>query len=311
MTPLPSGVASLAAILLIPALLGACATGPTGSDAESASQTASKPFARDSNWSMRLPEIENVLYQGVVNPDAAGTRTGSMLYPAPHPAVFLAALITHGIINESVKSSQKTKLQEEADKVLLPYQAVLAGYRYNELMQQGLARISFGGGKKLIGYSEKSAADWLVESTPVFSMTQDQSAIILDNLVLIHAPGQQESAEYKKIVRVVSRPWNGQDPVSHWSAENGRKLKEASVRLFAESVDMALNDAMDRAKPNNLAHKTFRYLEGTNEKMERGQLMHEECDRVVIRTLRDAPMSIPVRSDGAAASGKCAQVSGY
>lgn len=311
MTRLLSGTASLAAILLVPMLLGACATGPVGDGVESAPPIISKPLARDSNWSMRLPEMENVLYQGVVNHDAAGTGTGSMLYPAPHPAVFLAALITHGIINESVKSSQKTKLQEEADKVLLPYQAVLAGYRYNELMQPGLARIPFGGGKKLIGHSEKSATDWLVESTPVFSMTQDQSAIILDNLISIYAPGQQESAEYKNIVRVVSRPWNGQDPMSHWSAENGRKLKEASVGLFAESVDIALNDAMDRAKPNNLAHKTFRYLEGGTEKMERGQLIREQCDRVVIRTLRDAPMSIPVRRDGAAAPGKCVQVSGY
>lgn len=306
-----SDTASLAAILMVPMFLAACATGPVGNDTESAPQIISKPLARDSNWSLRLPEIDKVLYQGVVNHDGAGAKAGTMLYPAPHVAVFLAALITHGIINESVKSSQKTKLQEEADKVLLPYQAVLASYSYKELMQQGLAKIPFGGGKKLISHSEKSATDWLVESTPVFSMTQDQSAIIMDNLILIYAPGQREAAEYKNIVRVVSQPWNGEDSVNYWSAENGRKLNEVSVSLFVESVDIALSDVMNKAKPNNLLHKTFRYLEGKNERMERGQLISEHCDRVVIRTLRDAPMSIPVRRDVAAAPAKCVQVPGY
>ena len=306
-----SRTSSLATILIVPILLTACATGPVGSDTESAPKIISKPLARDSNWSLRLPEMENVLYQGVVNHDSVGAGKGSMLYPAPHPAVFLAALITHGIINESVKSSQKTKLQEDADKVLLPYQAVLASYSYKELMQQGLVKVPIGGDKKLIGYSEKSATGWLVDSTPVFSMTQDQSAIIIDNLILVYASEQREDPAYTNIVRVVSQPWSGADLVNHWVADNGRKLKEASVSLFAESIEIALSDAINKAKPNNLAHKTFRYLEGRNEKMERGQLISEQCDRVVIRTLRDAPMSIPVRRDEAAASAKCVQASGY
>ena len=311
MTRLLSDTASLAAILMVTMFLTACATGPMDNDAELAPQIVSKPLARDSSWSLRLPEIENVLYQGVVNHDGAGTGTGSMFYPAPNIAGFLAALITHGIINESVKSSQKTKLQEDADKVLLPYRAVLANYSYKELMQQGLTRILVGSGKKLIGHTEKATTSWLVESTPVFSMTQDHSAIIIDNLISIYAPNQPEAVVYQQVVRAVSQPWSGADLVNYWSVENGRVLKEMSVSLFVESVDIALNDAINKAKPNNLPHKTFRYLEGRNEKMERGQLISEQCDRVVIRTLRDAPMSIPVRRDATAASAKCVQASGH
>ena len=231
-----------------------------------------------------------------------------MLYPAPHPAVFLIALVTHGVINESVKSSQKTKMQENADKVLLPYQPVLAGYSYKELMHQGMAKIPAGGGMKLISHSEKSSTDWLVESTPVFSMTQDQSALIVDNLVLVYASGQREAAPYKKVVRVVSQTRNETDLVGYWSADNGKNLKQVSVDLFAESVDIGLNDAINMAKPNNNAHKTFRYLEGRNEKMERGQLINEHCDRLVIKTLRDAPMSIPVRRDAPGAPAECGQL---
>lgn len=309
MTRLLSGTASLAAILVAPMLLAACATGPVGDNIGSAPQVVSKPkpLARDSNWSLRLPEMENVLYQGVVNHDGAGVGSGSMLYPAPHPAVFLVALVAHGVINESAKSSQKTKMQENADKVLLPYQTALASYGYKELMQQGLAKLPAGGDKKLLSHSEKSPTDWLVESTPVFSMTQDQSALIVDNLILVYASGQRDAAAYKKVVRVVSQTRNETDLVGYWSAENGRNLKQESASLFAESLDIGLNDAVDVTKPNNNPHKTFRYLEGRNEKMERGQLISERCDRLVIRTLRDAPMSIPVRRDPAGVAAGCGQ----
>lgn len=310
MTRLPFGTSGLAAIFLTPMLLTACATGPLDNGAESAPQVISKPepLARDSNWSLRLPEMENVLYQGVVNYDGAGVGSGSMLYPAPHPAVFLVALVAHGVINESAKSSQKTKIQVEADKVLLPYQTVLAGYRYRDLMQQGLAKIPAGGGKQLIGHSERASTGWLVESTPVFSMTQDQSALIVDNLVLIYPSGQRDAATYKKVVRVVSQAKDEADLVHYWSADGGKNLKQESVGLFAESMDIALNDAVNMTKPNNNAHKTFRYLEGRNEKMERGQLVREHCDRLVIKTLRDAPMSIPVQRDATGVRAGCVPV---
>lgn len=308
MTRLRSDLAGLAVTLIAPMLISACAT--TGSPGDSAGSTPhviSKPLARDSSLSLRLPEIENVLYQGVVSHDGAGTGAGGMLYPAPHPAVFLVALVAHGVINESTKSSQKTKMQENADKVLLPYQPILAGYSYKELMHHGLAKIPASGGMKLINHSEKSSTDWLVESTPVFSMTQDQSALIVDNLVLVYASGQREAAPYKKVVRVVSQPRTETDLVGYWSADNGKNLKQVSVDLFAASVDIGLNDAINMAKPNNNAYKTFRYLEGKNEKMERGQLVSEHCDRLVIKTLRDAPMSIPVRRDTPGAAAGCGQ----
>lgn len=308
MTRLRSGLARLAVILIAPLLVSACATTGSSSDgARPTPQVISKPLARDSSFALRLPEIENVLYQGVVSHDGAGTGAGSMLYPAPHPAVFLVALVAHGVINESTKSSQKTKMQENADKVLVPYQPILAGYSYKELMHQGLAKIPASGSIKLISHSEKSSTDWLIESTPVFSMTQDQSALIVDNLILVFVSGQRDTAPYKKVVRVVSQPRNETDLVGYWSADNGKNLKQVSVDLFAESMDIGLNDAINMAKPNNNAHKTFRYLEGKNEKMERGQLVSEYCDRVVIKTLREAPMSIPVRRDTSGPHSECGQ----
>lgn len=304
----PLNLPSLAAIILAPMILTACATGTVSSDVEPGPKTVSQPLTRNSNWTLRLPEVENVVYQGVVSLDSAGVNAGSMLYPAPNAAGFVAALITHGILNESIKNKQKTKLQEAADKVLLPYQPALDSFSYRELMQQGLEKVSIGGSKKLVGYSEIPAAGWFVESTPVFSMTQDQSAIIIDNLISVYDSGNRESAAYKIIVRVVSRAINETDLVHYWSADNGKRLKDESIRHFSESLDIALTDMFSTAKPNANSHKTIRYLEGKNEKMERAQLISEHCGRVVIKTLRGDFMSVPVRQDTAGSPADCGRL---
>ena len=297
MTPQPLSIVRLAAITMALMILTACITTTVGNDVEQGPQNASKLITKDSSWTLRLPEEEKVLYKGVVNFDGAGGNTGSMLYPAPNAAGFVAAVITHGILNESVKNSQKNKLQEAADKVLLPYQPVLASYSHKDLMQRGLEKIPTSGNKKLVEFSEKPDANWSVESMPVFLITQDQSAIILENSISIYAPGAKSAAVYQSTVKIVSQPKSATDLTSFWTADNGKKLKEESVDLFAQSVDIALREAANMANPNNNAHKTFRYLEGGAKKTERGQLISEQCDRVIIKTLRGTPMSIPTQRD--------------
>ena len=302
---------SLAAISIAPMLLTACATTTVENDTGQESQITAAPTTIASGWTLRLPEEEKVLYKGVVSLDGAGGPSGPFLYPAPNVVGFVAAVITHGVINESVKSSQKSKLQEVADKVLVPYQPVLSSYGHKELMQRGLEMLPTGGSKKLAGFSEKLGTDWSIESTPVFFITQDQSAIILENAISIYAPGSKSTAAYQSIIRIVSHPKGKADLTSFWTAENGKTIKEESAELFAESLNIALNEVTSTAKANSGVQKTYRYLEGNIERMERGQLISEQCGRIVIKTLRGMPMSIPARRDAAVSPGadQCARVS--
>lgn len=160
-------------------------------------------------------------------------------------------------------------------------------------------KTSTRGNKKLVAFSEKPGLERLVESTPVFSLTQDQSAIVLENIISIYYRAAP-TAVYQNIIKVVSQAKAETDLVNFWTANQGEKLKEESTRLFADSLDIALNDmASDAAKDGN-PQKTFRYLEGRAEKMERGQLVSERCGRAVIKTLRGGLMSIPLRLGAAA-----------
>ncbi len=247
-------------------------------------------------WGLRLPEQEQVAFKGVANFDQAGGQPAPMMYPAFGVAGFLAGVITHGVIVNAISNGKKTAIEEAADKVLLPYQEVLGAYKHSELMQQALAKTLVGQEKKLLASGEQLGSGWVVESVPVFSMTQDQSALVLDNTVVIYQPGNGAQAHYQNTVRVVSRAKEQADLPAFWTAAQGRQLKEECARLMAMSLDIGLGQAQQGGSPGNAPFKTFRYLEGKNPMMERAQLVGEQCGRSLVKNLRGWLMSIPVGS---------------
>ncbi len=247
---------------------------------------------RDATWSLRLPKDDKVTYRGLVSFDDAGVGAGGMVYPAPSALGFLAAVFTHGAIVESQKQSQKNKLQEQADKVLAPYDSILKDFSHKELMHRALEKTTTAGNKKLVDSTDKAGTDWSIASIPIFSMTQDRSAIVLENAIALYPPNVTVPA-YQNAVKVVSQPKGGAE-TDFWSANGGSKLKEESAGLLAHSLDIAIVEATN-APGKDSAQKTFRYLEGSAEKMERAQLISEHCNRVVIKTLRGWLMSVPAR----------------
>lgn len=257
--------------------------------------------AQDEPLSLRLPKEEKVVYRGVVSFDAAGTGAGNIMYPAPNAAGLLVAIITHGVIMESAREMQKNRMQSDADRVLSPYEAVLKDYSYNDLAQRALKRMTARGTKRLLQVSESPDAERMIEGTPVFFMTQDQSALVLDSTVTIHAPGAATPA-YQNTVRVVSKAREEENIVDFWNADQGEALKEQSAILLAEAMDIAVRALLAGASSDGNPSRTIRYMEGKTEKMERGQLMSEHCGRVVIKNLRGWLMSVPVRPAATPAS---------
>lgn len=266
-----------------------------------AAATASGPVASGRAWAVRRPSIDAVVFRGVVSYDAAGMGTGSMLYPAPNAAGLLAAILTHSLLNESAKKAQRDRIQADADAVLTTYQPVLSGFTNETLIMGALPLIKAPGTRRLVDASGADAGDWSIETAPVFSMTRDQRAIVLDNAVRIYAPGTTVAA-YAQTIRVVATPLG--DPVDDsgvpavWLAEQGRRLTDESALLLAESLDVAIGEATGASPVADLPHRTFRYFEGGSEKMERAQLVQQRCERALIRTLRGWLMSIPVRTSG-------------
>lgn len=249
-------------------------------------QTSNQP-----GWMLQLPEEDKVIYKGVVNHDASGPNGSGMLYPASNAGGFLVGLLTHAIILESIKSRQKTAAQEAADKVLVPFTDIVMTYTYRELMLRAVEKITTPRPIQLTPYSERNQSEWLIQSVPIFSLTQDQTALVLDNVISISQPGVPS---YVNTIRVVSAANEAPEVVQYWSANQGEKLKAVSAGMVADSLQIALNGATGSLNTDNTAYKTVRYFEGKTEKMERALLLSEQCNRVLIKTLRGWLMSIPV-----------------
>ena len=266
-------------------------------------EPVSLPDAASVDWVIRVPAAEPVAVNGVVSFDTAGTGPGSMLYPAPGAVGLLAAIVTHGIIESSVKRKQRIKMQEDADQILLPYRATLATLSNRDVEQAALSRHPFGDRKKPDVSVAGATPQWRINSTPHFLLTQDQRAFIVDNAIDVYAPASDVPA-YRTVVRVVSRPRDEQDLVTLWTADQGSELKKEWAYLFSESVEVALKTARSGAGE---AFTTMRYMEGGSEKIERAQVLYRECGRAVLRTLRGTPMSVPVRQEAPAdsATGVC------
>lgn len=255
-------------------------------------------------WSIRGPKIEQITINGMVNLDGAGIASVPMMYPAPSAAGFLAGIVTHGIINGTAKRKQKQHLIDAADEVLAPYQPLIAAYTTKLLLQGSLERDALRKDSDrafLIG--EPSAADWLIVGEPAFRFSSDQRALLIDTAVTIYSPNSLETPVYKNIVRVVATPMEGPDAalMDSWVNDDGKLFKQTMEDLYAESLSLAIRampsyGAMTNVDPN--AARTIRYALGANERMERGQLMFEDCDRAVIKTLYGTIMSVPLRSKG-------------
>ncbi|OOG37511.1 hypothetical protein [Rhodanobacter sp. C05] len=261
------------------------------------------PAPANLNWALQLPTEGKVIYRGVADFNSAGMRQSAMLYPAPNAIGMLVAVATHAALMKSGRNAQKEKIQAAADKVLDPYLAVLADFNYRELMQSGLSFTTAGAAKQLVEAGKKHDDIWLVLSTAVFSMTQDQSTIVLDNMVTIYAPGESKKAAYSNTIRVIADAQVGPNLAAVWTANQGAALKDESAHLLATSLDIAFSDASTTS--GDLVYKTIRYMEGSAERMERGQLLSEHCGRVLLRSLRGSLMSVPVRVDAMASPADC------
>jgi hypothetical protein len=279
----------------------------------SIAQSLSPVSLIETGFLLRLPTVEKVAFRGMVDPDkSGGNSTYQMAYPGGAGlAGFLVAIATHGVIEESAKSSRKTKDQEAADKVLGPFGDAISGFSNKELMQLALDRLSIKGVSKLIEATDTSNSGWIVESTPVFSLTQDKSAMVLDVALTVYSSNAPSAGRYQNTIRVVSNSRVVPDAdVS--DAQQGLQIRQDSVDLFAHSLKIALRELALQLTNGAEVQQTFRYQEGSTTKMERGQLLIEGCNRVLIRTLRGWLMSIPQRSlDGAAAEAQCAKNDQY
>jgi len=246
-------------------------------------------------WSLRKPATETVVFRGVVSLDKTGVAQPSTDYITNSGGLVLAGLLVYGAISAATGATdraQTSSAQAEANKVLAPYQATLAAYRTVELMESVRQRAALG--ERADSSFASPGMPSRVESSPVFSMTQDQTAWVLENTVSVFTTNGTK-ADYEKAITIVSTPISDSDPVTYWTAENGTRLRQMAIGLMTDSVRLATSAAAGKLLASEAApQKTFRYREGAVQRTERATLVEQQCERAVLLTLRGTLISVPV-----------------
>ncbi|MBC7956975.1 MAG: hypothetical protein H7Y33_14035, partial [Cytophagales bacterium] len=186
---------SLACVALSLALLPLA----QGAEEGPAFGVVSRQVPDTTEWRVRAPADDKVVYRGIVSFDKASIGGMGILYPAPNLIGLFAAVLTHGLIADSAQEKKKAQIREEADKVLLPYQPVLEKIAQGPLVEQALAKTTRGGAKKLLGAAETAQGAWVIETAPVFSLTQDERALVLDNAVVVRSPETPSVVLYQNV----------------------------------------------------------------------------------------------------------------
>jgi hypothetical protein len=247
----------------------------------------------DAEWCLRPLSEPLVAFRGLEAADPNTLGSGAMLYPAPSAGAFVAAIATHSAIVSGVRAKHAREHAEAANKVLEPYQAVLGSFKSQELEDRTLDALTSDGAKSLACSASHTASAWIIDNAPVFFMTQDQTALVLDNVVTVHPPGTPNTTVYRSAVRVVSPHLSADAPAATWLADDGAKLKTESIALFGQSLDIALRVAAGDPVPSDAPFKSFHYYEGASDKVERAQLVSETCGRLLLKTLRATFLSVP------------------
>jgi hypothetical protein len=242
-------------------------------------------------WSLQWPADQTKLsYFGVVNHDGAGAGpAGGMLYPAPNFGGFIVAVLTHAALNEGVKSSQRTAIQASADAVLADYQDAINTFTPVELMR----RVNESVMRQSASLRTADQARWIVEVRPIFWMTQDRRALIVDNELVVKERGDAEVVR-RSTARVVGGPLETSSSAATWSEEGGERLKRESAQLLAQAIQLAMADMEGRWDRPATPYRTIRFPEGGQERIERVQLLEAQCDRGVARNLRGDLIAIPL-----------------
>jgi len=201
-------------------------------------------------------------------------------------------------------------LRAEADQVLAPYAELLTQLTPERLMRGAAERMTAAAGVQAVARDAPVASDWYVESTPVFAFTQDQTALVLANQIAIVSKRAPKVVAFLKDVRVISSAVPNQDPCEEasalWLLDDGARLKTLTVEMLARSFDIAVSDLLRQPSDTAPVQKTVRYMEGMLERIERAELIEQDCEQRLVRTLRGGLMSIPVSAAEAAAMKVCA-----
>jgi hypothetical protein len=250
----------------------------------------------DNIFFIRSSATGKVVFSGVADVASAGSAGGGMLY-GPGLIGFIASVAIHGGVSSGIQRSQISKQQEDADKVLLPYANGLDKFDYFELMEridkEPVSRTRFSKD------NSRTDGEWMLDVVPSFRMAQDQSSVMVESTAAFYAPNNNflEKPDHKVVIKVWSMPEVTTQSTTatnaKWAANDAEHVKNLAADLTRQSIGIAMKDWAQRDLKDMSEHASVRLMQGKVQTIERAQIIDKQCERVLIRTLRNVLISAP------------------
>ncbi len=201
---------------------------------------------------------------------------------------FVAQVMTHSAINSSMKSGKLSLQQAEANQILKPFENILLKYTQESLRHDGY-------GYQFLA-SEPTEDGFIIDSYPVFYMSQNMASLTLKHVVKVYR-FEDEGVFYQNVIEVISPTIESED-IAHDLVENdGALLKNTLSNLYKNSLSMVVADLMGEYKSSNSIQKSYRIHSGDNMRVERGINVSENNGMLVIKNLRGWLVAFPYNAN--------------
>lgn len=256
------------------------------------------PAAEAQSLAIRLPATDAIEVRRVYNTDRGQSGPGNMLY-GPGAVGAIVGLIAHAAVVDGMRESARRRSEADSDRVLQPYRPALDGITNTSLMREALELANLPQPVQLVPAHDPADADWQMNLAPVFWLTTDERAILLEVAIAVRKPGSP-SPLWQNKMWLVSRKLPDADlsPRDVWIANEGQRLRRTGATLLALAYELSVEqtrqvDIADAglARPQ----RTHRYWEGGQRRAERAELLaRNDCGRALLRNLRGELMSVPL-----------------
>ena len=235
-------------------------------------------------------------------------NSGSMAYPAYNGVSFLAAIVTHAVIQDGSNSKQKREAQELADQVLHPYEPYTSILRLTDILPNNLTLGEQDVSISIINAKDQPSLYLHAHSTPVIYLDQTERTWIVKNGIDFSSPLDDINIKDKErkpedmanfvVVEVHSFPALSDSPRDYWVNDGFHQLAselktayQLSLRLGLEQYYAHLN--LSDSSQVKLKKRVIRYQEGGKKRVEQGVVLNETCQRYIFKSLAGVIKAVP------------------
>jgi|GEM_PF-1264409 len=260
---------------------------------------------------LKYNEKSPFIFIGKIDVNKANGAATPILYPGDNALIFFTAILAHAAINSGIDHSRLSKEQEDANKVFDDYQPYIQ--KFNNTDSVVIPQLKVALAEKntdvvfLTDKNLKSGAQWEMDVSPIFFMTQNLGSLILYNKILLQENFADDSKKPKKtassnkktanknerIVVVISDPIAIPDYKHFWSDNEGSQFLDTLKKMYKESLSLVIANRLGNQRAEGAEQITVRYMEDGVKKVERGYVISSDCKRTLFESLSGEIKSVP------------------